>query len=50
MISKEKKIPWLKSIENIVAKKKIAPQEQFLHLPQCFQMSSAMAEVKTRLY
>jgi hypothetical protein len=33
-----------------VAKEDIAPQEQFLPLPQCFLMLSAMADVKTHLY
>jgi hypothetical protein len=33
-----------------VAKEEIAPEEQFLPLPQCFQMSSAVADVKTRQY
>ena len=40
----------LESIENIVAKEEIAPMEQFLPLLQCFKMSSAAADVKTRKY
>ena len=37
----EMKLLQLDSIENIVAKEEIAPQEQFLPLPQWFQMPSA---------
>ena len=44
------KVQWLESIENIVAKEEIAPMEQFLPLLQCFQMSSAAADVKTCHY
>jgi hypothetical protein len=32
----ENKMSWLKSIENIVTKEELGPQEQFLFLP-CFQ-------------
>jgi hypothetical protein len=41
----EKRMSWLKCIENIVAKEEIAPKEQFLPLQQCFllwQMSKPM--------
>ena len=37
----------LEIFENIVAKEEI---EQFLPLSQCFQMSSAAADVKTSIY
>ena len=37
----EMKLLQLDSIEIIVTKEEIAPKEQFLPLPQCFQMSSA---------
>jgi hypothetical protein len=33
----EKKISWLKGNGSIVTKEEIAPHEQFLPLPQCFQ-------------
>ena len=35
------KVLPLQKVENIVAKGEIAHYEQFLILPQCFQMSSA---------
>ena len=31
---------WQKTLKNIVAKEKIAHDEQFLLLPQCFQLTS----------
>jgi hypothetical protein len=41
---------WPKSIENIVAKEEIAPQEPFLPLPKYFQMAFAVECVKTCQY
>ena len=44
------KLLEFENVENIVAKEEIAPMEQFLPLPQCFQMVSAAADVKTHHY
>ena len=38
------------TFKNLAGNREIAPSEQFLHLPQCFQMSSAVADVKTCHY
>jgi hypothetical protein len=34
----------------MVTEEDIAPQKQFLPLPQCFQMLSAVADIKTHHY
>jgi hypothetical protein len=41
------KLSWLKSIENIVTKEEIAPQEQLFLLSQFLNVWSAISDVKT---